>query len=207
MATATLSDWALPQEKIITPDQVRLILQAARERSQRDYLFFAIAANTGLRLCEVMHLTKDDVLADKLIIVRRKKRVLQPTTIDVVAPVLSLIKSWAETVEEGYLFPGGSGPCLIKRRSGQVEQVCVGGHASLRAIQRRWDRVLESVGLRVRGRGIHSTRHYAITQFYKMYRDLRATQLFAAHSSSAMTERYAHCVDMQEKIAGMVAAL
>lgn len=207
MATKALSDWALPQEKIITPEDVKRILEAAKESDQRDYVFFAITANTGLRLCEVAHLTKDDVLETKLIVVRRKKRVLQPTTIDVVPALHQVIKSWAVTIDEGYLFAGGCSPCFVKRSSGAVEQVCVGGHVSLRCIQRRWDALLQGLGIRVPGRGIHSTRHFAITQFYKRHRDLRAAQLFAAHSSSGMTERYAHCVDMQEKIEAMEAAL
>lgn len=77
---------------------------------------------------------------------------------------------------------------------------CPGGHICRREIQSRWRGYLETLGLYVPGRGIHSLRHYAVTEFYTRHRDLRATQEFVKHSSSAITENYAHVVDMKEKI-------
>ena len=50
------------------------------------------------------------------------------------------------------------------------------------------------------GRGIHQCRHYFATEMYSATRDIRATQVALAHSSVSMTERYAHVVDLKEKI-------
>ena len=96
---------------------------------------------------------------------------------------------------------------VIRRSNGEKEQVCPGGHVSLRAIQRRWELTVAEAGLRVPGRGIHSLRHYAVSQFYAKHRDLRAAQIFAGHSSSQITERYASVLDMKDKINAMEAVL
>jgi integrase len=52
----------------------------------------------------------------------------------------------------------------------------------------------------MKGRGIHQTRHYFATEMYAATKDLRATQVALAHSSSTMTEKYAHVVDQREKV-------
>ena len=199
----TPSDWTLADSKIITPDQVTVILAKAKQGSERDYHFFTIAVNTGLRLSEVAHIEKSDILPSRLMVVRRKKRRLFPTPLDVMPHVHEILEERAQAVEAGYIFSGQCKPCFIRRRNGEVEQVCVGGHASLRNIQRRWRVLLEGLGLYQHGRGIHSLRHTAVTQMYKLTKDLRKAQVFAGHSSSAITERYAHVVDMQETLAQM----
>ncbi len=205
MSMGTVSSWSLPDSKIINPDELRRILEVAKKNSQRDYVFFTICANTGLRLCEVGHIQKSDVRGDRLTIVRRKKKNLKAERIDVVPALAEILTEWAGRVDCGYIFPGECSPCFIRRTKGEPEQVCIGGHISLRAIQRRWELAIAEAGLRVPGRGIHSLRHFAVTQFYAKYRDLRAAQLFAGHSSSQITERYASVLDMKEKIGAMEA--
>ena len=204
--THDTSNWSLPEEKIISPDQLRRILDVARQ-NERDYVFFATCANTALRLCEVGHLQREDVQGEKLTVVRRKKKNLTATRIDLVPAFAEILNAWAERTEFGYIFPGNCSPCIIHRRNGTHEQVCPGGHVSLRAIQRRWELAVAEAGLRVPGRGIHSLRHYAVTQFYAKHRDLRAAQLFAGHSSSQITERYASVLDMADKIKAMEAVI
>ena len=204
--THDTSNWSLPEEKIITPDQLRRILDVARQ-NERDYVFFAVAANVGLRLCEIGHIQRDDVRGDRLIITRRKKKILRESSIDIVPALAEILNAWASRVEYGYIFPGNCSPCIIKRRSGEQTQVCPGGHVSLRAIQRRWELVIAEAGLRVPGRGIHSLRHYAVSQFYAKTRDLRAAQVFAGHSSSQITERYASPIDLRDQVRSMEAVL
>ncbi len=207
MSMGTVSSWSLPDSKIINPDELRRILEVAKKNSQRDYVFFATCANTGLRLCEVGHIQKSDVKGDRLSIVRRKKRVLKTDRIDIVPALAEILSEWSSRVDCGPIFPGECAPCFIRRTKGEPEQVCIGGHISLRAIQRRWELAIAEAGLRVPGRGIHSLRHFAVTQFYAKYRDLRAAQLFAGHSSSTITERYASVLDMKEKIGAMEAVV
>lgn len=72
-----------------------------------------------------------------------------------------------------------------------------------RVIQHRWTMLLNSLDLQMKGRGIHSLRHTAITAFYAKHRDLRAAQTFAGHASSATTERYSRVLDMREKVHAM----
>lgn len=206
---STPSDWTLADSKIITPEQVTAILARAKQYGEtdpswfRDYEFWTIGVNTGLRLSEVGHVEVDDILPTRLMVVRRKKRRLHPAPIDVMPHVHEILRKRAAEVGTGYLFPGRCKPCVVHRRKTGVEQVCIGGHASLRNIQRRWRLLLEEMGLYQHGRGIHSLRHTAITQMYKLTKDLRKAQVFAGHSSSAITERYAHVVDMQETLAAM----
>lgn len=217
MSHAKPADWSLADSKIITTEQARSILARAKELAEsdssweRDYDWFAIAVTTGLRLSEVGHIEKDDVLPTRLMVVRRKKRYLHPTPIDVVPEIHVLLKSRADAVQAGYIFPGKAAPCFIhhqsKKNGPSLEQVCVGGHSSFRTIQRRWRLLLEELDLYQHGRGIHSLRHTAITNVYTLTKDLRKAQVFAAHSSSAITERYAHITDMKETLAKMPAML
>jgi len=203
------SDWTLSDAKIISPDEVRTILARAKSLGEmdpdwhRDYEFFAVAAHTGLRVSEVAHIEKDDVMTSRLMMTRRKKKHLHPAPIEVMPEILAMLRNRADAVEAGYVFPGRCQPCVIQRLKRGPEQVCVGGHASLRNIQRRWRILLEDLGLYKYGRGIHSLRHTAITEMYKLTRDLRKAQVFAGHSNSAITERYAHVVDMQESLNDM----
>lgn len=206
-------DWTLLDAKLITPEDVQRILARAKEAAAfspmmaRDYDFMAVAVNTGLRLSEVAHLEKEDVLPSRLMVTRRKKRSLHPAPIEIMPTVHAILKARAEAVESGYLFPGRAKPCIIHRTSKtkgpSEEQVCVGGHCSLRSIQRRWRLLITELGLYKYGRGIHSLRHTAITAMYKLTKDLRKAQVFAGHSSSTITERYAHCVDLAETLEKM----
>jgi len=199
--------WNLPVEKILQRDEMARVLAVAKERSARTYVFLATCANTGLRLCEVMHIKRDDLLKNnQLRITRRKKKVLQPTVIDIAPSLMAILADWAQMFD-GYLFPGDAKPCVIHRSKKGVklpdEFACNGGHTSLRVIQRDWALIVAEAGLRVYGRGIHSTRHFAISEFYDKHKDLRACQLFAGHSNSAITERYASVRDMRDKVAQM----
>lgn len=202
--------WELDTTLVLTRDQMAKVLAISKERNARDYIFFAICSHTGLRLSEVAHIKAEDVLDGKLRVTRRKKRVLQPSILEVSDSLWPLLSEWALSFD-GYIFPGTAKPCVINRtRKGAPlppEQVCEGGHLSLRTIQRTWALTIAEAGLRKNGRGIHQTRHYFATELYAATRDLRATQVALAHSSSSMTERYAHVVDQKEKINQVKAVL
>jgi integrase len=214
------ADWSLSDSKIVTQDEFRSILAKCRELGEYDpywlspmYEVIAIGINTGLRVSEILHLEKDDVLPTRLLVTRRKKKYLHPEPIEVNPGVHKLIREIAERVETGFLFPGEQAPCIIQhigkraRDLGETEQFCVGGHASIRNVQRRWRELITEIGFYKYGRGIHTTRHGAITAIYKATKDIRKAQVFAGHSSSQMTERYAHVTDMRETLEGMEAVL
>jgi integrase len=195
--------WNLRQEKIPTRDEAGKVLDLAKHQNMEMYLLFAIGANTGLRICEMVHLKTTDYQNKKLIITRRKKRVLAPESIDVMPALGEMLAAVKANIPEGWIFTGRAKPCILKRSKGKEEVLCQGGHMSIRHAQMEWKLFTAEAGIRMRGRGIHSLRHYAVTEFYKKHRDIRATQIFAGHSSSAITEVYAHVVDMAEKINAM----
>jgi integrase len=186
------------------------VLAVAKERSARDYAFLAICSHTGIRLSECAHLRASDVDNGRLRVTRRKKRVLQPSVIDVSDSLWPLLSEWAASFD-GYLFPGSAKPCIIHRMEDGVvvekEQVCGGGHVHLRTIQRAWALIVAEAGLRKLGRGIHQTRHFFATEMYAATKDLRATQVALSHSTSTMTEVYCHIVDQKEKINKVKAVL
>lgn len=208
MAIASaFTSWSFPRAKTLTPSECGRILSKASDTDPTLYVFLAIAANTALRLCEVLHLKAEDVIDGQLRIVRRKKKQLRAEMIDVTPALSGIIQDWAQMYSDGWLFPGKVKPCIIHRSSGIQEQVCLGGHMAKRVIQARWESLLRSMGLYMEGRGIHSLRHFGITAFYAKHRDLRAAQVFAGHSSSSMTERYARVVEMREKVHAMPTVL
>lgn len=195
--------WHLDTRLVPNREEMARILAVAKEFNARTYVFLAICSHTGLRLCEVMHIKSSDVADNKLCVTRRKKRVLQESIIEVPNSLWPLLKEWSDSYDD-YLFPGNAKPCVIRRSKKGVkladEYACQGGHTSLRVIQRDWAIIVAEAGLRKRGRGIHQTRHYFGTQFYNATRDIRATQEALAHSNMEMTARYAHVVDMKEKV-------
>ncbi len=201
MFAGSTSTWSLPREKSLTRLEVRKILSIARESNARDYVFFATSANTGLRLCEVVHIKASDIQDGRLRITRRKKKRLVPQWIDISRALWSILSEWNQMFSgEEFIFPGVSSPCLIRRSKGQIERTCDGRHVARRNIQRKWAEAVRGVGLSMKGRGIHSLRHYAVSQFYEKTRDLRACQMFAGHSSSTITERYAHVLEMRDRV-------
>lgn len=202
--------WDLSAAKIMSVEEITKVLGVANRTCPWAYVFFATAANSGLRLCEVAHIKRDDLQHGQLRVIRRKKRQLYPSSIDIKPALWKLLNEWAE-MHDGYLWPGNAKPCVIQRSKKGVpqppESVCAGGHLSLRTVQNRWALTIAEAGLKLPGRGIHSTRHHFATELYRKTRDLRATQVALAHSSSTITEKYAHCVDLKEKIHGLDAVL
>lgn len=201
------SAWNLATEKMLTKGEMQRLLDAAKADNPRNYVVYLTQANTGLRISEVLHLKKPDLLPGfKLRVIRRKKRSLSPSVIDIMPAVWKILNEWAaKNPESEYIFAGDSAPCIIHRSKKGVKQTpeefCKGGHIHLRTLQTRWRLLISTLGLWMRGRGVHQTRHYFATELYAKTRDLRLTQVALAHSSSAMTERYAHVVDYAEKLA------
>ena len=199
MASITGREWNLATELVPNREEMTRVLTAAKEWSPRDYVLFATCSHTGLRISEAIHLKSEDLVNGKMRVTRRKKRVLQPSSVEISKPIWDLLSEWAQ-MYDGYLFPGGAGPCVIHRRNGTETQVCQGGHLHIRTAQTNWRGMISRAGLYVRGRGIHQTRHYFATELYAATKDLRATQEALAHSSSTMTEKYAHVVNQREQV-------
>lgn len=201
MASITGAEWNLATELVPNREEMSKVLEMAKASNPRDYVLFALCSHTGLRISEAIHLKTDDLVNGKMRVVRRKKRVLQYSSVEISKPIWDVLSEWAQ-MHDGYLFPGTCKPCTIKRRNGKVDTVpnCSGGHWHIRSGQMAWRMMISRAGLYVKGRGIHQTRHYFATEMYAATKDLRATQVALAHSSSTMTEKYAHVVDQREKV-------
>jgi len=134
------------------------------------YPLFVIMANTGLLLSEAVHLRCGDLKADRLVFTRRKLQALLPQDeINVNPVVASMLKAWiGKRPKEGYMFPGRQAPCFIARQNGPKEQVCDGGHISLRCMQRQWREMTSSLGVRRIERGISSLTTFAK---YRLFAD------------------------------------
>jgi integrase len=85
---------------------------------------------------------------------------------------------------------------------------CTGGHLHLRTVQMRWRLILAEAGYAMRGRGFHTTRHYAITQYVDQYEgNIVEAQQFAGHSSPSMTAKYCHPKKLGERVRKMKATV
>ena len=197
-------NWTLDNEKLVFRNEVGQVLAEAKKASFQDYAFYATAANTGLRVSEIVHLKTENVKMGQLIVVRRKRAELKPEPIEISEKLLEILRKAGKLAPTAWLWAGESMPCSRDRQKKAVvyatEKICEGGHISTREIQRRWRVYVGLAGLDRPVRGPHSLRHYAITEFYRVHRDLRAAQTFAGHSTSTITEVYAHVVDMAEKV-------
>lgn len=206
MGRGRTTSWELGEAKIISREQAGAVLAAAKRENRTDYLLLAVAANVAIRVSEIVHLRVDNVSSERsvLLVVRRKKNKLKPEPIPVSKELHALLSARARDIGKGWLWPGASTACYRDRvEKGKVvarEKLCSGGHLSTREAQRRWDHYAEKAGIAREGRGIHSLRHYGITEFHRTNKDIRATQVFAGHSSILTTTVYAHVVDLDERV-------
>lgn len=198
--------WTIPPACRITEDQYKAILTGAEKRP-RDWMILFLCGNLGLRISEILHLKPTYFIEGTGVeVVRRKKKTLKKSVLDVSDQVFPIVEDYVRHAGIGsddWIFPGQSGPCFrVRKEGGQAigkERLCDGGHMSIRWAQLIWDGALRRIGLKVKGRGIHTLRHYDGTRYYERTKDLRATQLHLDHSSPAITQKYADVVDMREK--------
>lgn len=198
--------WRLSDAKLVTRKEVERILAWIKRRDPDGYLLIVTSANSGLRISEVLHLRTKDVLptTPAILVTRRKKKKFHQETLPLAPDIHALLVARVKQLRSGWLWPGRAGKCCVARkRLGKIirrEWICQGGHLHKRSAQRIWEEASDDLKIRRPLRGIHSLRHYAITEFYRMNRDLRAAQVYAGHSSSAVTEVYTHVVDLEDQV-------
>jgi integrase len=254
--------WSVPEEKILVDEEMARVVRVSKKHDPLVSLAISTAATSGTRLCETYHLRAEDILPDGQVrITSRKRLVLKPEVIEVASGLWLMLKAQAEKVKTGWLFPGGSQPCLIVRRpkfrvyvcphcrrqiadpsvhkkTGDLKRVfsdhlsidhkermedilqwidlnsesvrevpvgCTGGHISGRHIQTIWKLATAEAGVMMRGRGFHTTRHYAITRYVEEHEgeNPKEAQMFARHASLEMTMRYTHPKQLGKKVRAM----
>lgn len=88
------------------------------------YTIFNTVAQTGLRICETMHLKWSDLLPGNMLqVVRRKKKVLRPEIIDLFPEFAEFMYAYGKG-KTGWMFPGNAAPCVITRRPRFEETHC-----------------------------------------------------------------------------------
>jgi len=171
----------------LTADEQRLILGATAGHA-RDHLIFSLALGTGLRLAEIVGLDVGDVFAPdgtpKTRVRIRAEIAKGRRAGDVFLPdrlVPKLRRFWRYKKQRGEdLAPDAPLLCNQSRR-----------RISKRRVQFAWRTWQQRAGFD-RLYPFHSARHTAVTQVYRMTRDLFLAQRFARHASPLTTTIYTH---------------
>lgn len=169
--------------KIITKEWESKLFQ--RPQQSRWKLMYSLMIHGGLRVGEVVQLTRGDFYVDGIINSRLEVRAeITKTKTSRIVPLadftIEALKEYAKLFShlelndsEGYLFPGMAGK----------------GHVSIRHIQR----MLEVHSFRAFGEKIHphTLRHTYATRLAKVT-NLRVVQILLGHKSIQSTQIYTH---------------
>ena len=184
----------------LTTDEQRLILRATAGNI-RDHTIISLALGTGLRLAEIVGLNIGDVFAPDgttRVRVRVRKEIAKGgRAADVFLPdrlIAKLKRFWRWKRERGEdLAPDAPLFCNQSR--------C---RISKRRVQLAWTSWQRRAGFD-RAYGFHALRHTAVTNVYRVSRDLFLAQKFARHASPLTTTVYTHPSD--DEIATRLRAL
>ena len=89
------AEWNLATELVPSRAEMSQVLEAAKNWNARDYVIFALCSHTGLRISEAIHVKTTDLVNGKMRVTRRKKRVLQPSSVEISGPIWNLLTEWA----------------------------------------------------------------------------------------------------------------
>jgi len=132
--------------------------------------------SSGLRVSEIVPLTFEDVIRDKMILrVNQGKGRKDRYTILSEIALHSLEKYWKHYRPTVWLFPGKGGK----------------GELSIRAVQHAFQTAKKNAGITKSG-GIHTLRHSFATHFLEVGGGLFQLQKFLGHKSIQTTLKYVH---------------
>jgi len=129
------------QAAILTPDQVREVIELARMPYR---VAIAIAAYTGCRMGEAIALRAENIQDGAIVFTKTKTGEVRTVGIH---PRLAEILQDAQLPQAGYLFPSNGGKAL--------------GHITRQAVDKELRAVCEGLG--IQGVGTHSFRRTALT--------------------------------------------
>jgi site-specific recombinase XerD len=146
------------------------------EKNIKKRLLLMIVYASGLRVCEVVRLKRQDVdIARKLIVIHLGKGRKDRLTLLADAAISALIEYYSCYPISTWIFPG-AGP---------------NSHLSIRSAQRICETALKKAGI-AKNASIHSLRHTFATHLLENGTDIRYIQELLGHSSLRTTERYTH---------------
>lgn len=180
----TIANWqysALP--KFLQPDQVQLVLNQCDRgtaKGRRDYAIFLLLARLGLRACEIVSLTLDDIhwQAGEIRIVGKGNRsAMLPLPADVGRAIAAYLRKDRPTCSTRRIFIRMKAPLR--------------GFANSEAISTIVARALKKAGIDSPHTGAHLFRHTLATQMLRQGAALSDIALILRHSSINTTAIYA----------------
>lgn len=175
---------------ILQMEEVRAVLGYIRTRQKLKWaskrkshaLWITLALFSGLREGEIAKLKWKDVLQG-----HRVKRWFSPWNAKKGSRMKALMNTYSEEIilsmkgnKSMFIFPGPKGKGVRNE-----------------TVYTAWQRIqLELWGCRIYT--FHDLRHTAITNFYKVCRDIELTRQFARHKSYLTTQRYVHIVEREK---------
>lgn len=215
------SKWELKDIKTISDKHVDRLMKEAKKISRRVHLAVVLTWNGALRACELLHLRARDFNFEtsKVSIVPAKKAGLKkikgpdgqmrvidrplPKAIDYPIPseAMDVANAWIEEEKldhDDWIFKGRtSKSCKV------VKYNCPGGHLSKRWLQETFDGLARTVGIKVKGRGVHCLKHARLTHVAEKSKDPYLVRDVGRHEDIAMSSEYVRYVDLSEKIQKM----
>jgi len=184
------TDWTLQRAKIITTDELKMILSRAKDVSDTLHLIIALAYNGAMRITEVLHLKGEDFRFNYSIVrVRPLKKktggVPRPVEVDIPKNVMDAAEAYIKKHKihsDGYLFPCPGSKCRTTW--------CPGGHMYRQRIQEGFHQVLLDLGIYEKGRGIHVMKHLKLTNTALETKDPYYVRMIGRHSGIGMSLKY-----------------
>ena len=184
----------------LTTDEQRLILRATAG-NVRDHLIISVALGTGLRLAEIVGLDVGDVFTPDgtpRVRVRVRKEIAKGgRAADVFLPdqLVAKLKRFGRWKRQRGEDLAPNAPLFANQSRRRI---------SKRRVQHAWTAWQQRAGFD-RIYGFHALRHTAVTNVYRVSRDLFLAQRFARHASPLTTTAYTHPSDdeLQRRISQM----
>jgi integrase/recombinase XerD len=175
VATIPVPRVPVVRAEVLTPEEVRAVLAAARKPAMR--MLFSVAYACGLRLSEACLLRTSDIDAAAGVLHVRKGKGAKTRAIGLGSKLLAELRAyWSQCRPEApWLFDGGTPE----------------GHLSLRRAQREFTLAARAAGIR-RKASFHTLRHSYATHQIERGVDLRTVQVLLGHAHIGITERYVH---------------
>jgi site-specific recombinase XerD len=159
---------------VFSRSEIKSILDTEKDLKKR--LLLMIVYGSGLRVCEVVRLKRQDVdLARKVIVIHLSKGRKDRITILADTAITALLEYYSCYHISGWIFPGAGN----------------NSHLSIRSAQRICETALKKAGI-AKNASIHSLRHTFATHLLENGTDIRYIQELLGHSSLRTTERYTH---------------
>ena len=178
--------------KTLADDEMKALLRVTGERRSgfRDNVIFAIALATALREHEIVGLDVGDVYDEAgkprvrvtLRVFKRSSKLVASQQIMLGDPLrakLEKFRGWKERNGESL---AADAPLFISRNHNRLST------RQLRHLVHVWQKRAGSQDTL----NFHCLRHTACTTYFRLTKDIRATQRFSRHRSLAMVTRYTH---------------